>query len=283
MNQSKRLFQDMTAYGFILLFGVVMVYPLVWLLFASFKPSNEVMNTTALLPSRYVFGNYAAGWYIVKPYTFARFFANTFILVGGCIAGSLAISLVAGYGFARIRFRFRNLWLSLLFLTIMLPGTVTLVSRYMIFSGLGWLNTYLPFIVPSLLGVGQGGGFFIFLMQQFIRGIPIELDEAAKIDGCSTFHIILLIGQLCKPALFSVAIFAFIWNWDDFQNQLIYLSRVKSYTISLALRTTIDVGGTDNWGAIMAMAMLSVVPATVLFFTLQKYFVQGIVSTGIKG
>lgn len=270
------------SYGFILLLGVVMVYPLIWLLFASLKPSNEVLNTIRLLPSRFAFENYVSGWRMVRPYTFARFFANTFVFVGGCILGSILISLIAGYGFARIRFRFRHVWMSILFLTIMLPGTVTLVSRYMIFSKLGWLNTYLPFIVPSFLGVGYGGGFFIYLMQQFIRGIPIELDEAAKIDGCSTLHIIFLIGQLCKPAIFSVAVFAFIWNWDDFQNQLIYLNHVRLYTIALALRTTIDVGGADNWGAVMAMALLSVFPATILFFTMQRYFVEGIVSTGIK-
>ena len=122
------------------------------------------------------------------------------------------------------------------------------------------------------------------MMHQYIRGIPSELDEAAIIDGCNTFSIITkIIAPLSKAALFSVAIFAFIWNWDDFQNQLIYLSDVKIYTVSLALRTTIDVSGADNWGAVLAMALCSVIPAIILFFSAQKYFIEGIAATGIKG
>lgn len=272
------------VYVFISLLGLIMLYPLVWLFFAALKPSPEVLSSPNLLPSEFRFSNFAAGWRLVRPYTFGKFFINTFILVLGCVFCSLTISLFVGYAFARISFRFKAFWYSILFLTIMLPSTATLVSRYVVFSEIGWLNTYLPFIIPAVLGVGSGGGFFIYLVSQFVRGIPQELDEAAKIDGCSTLSIILkIILPLCKPALFSVAIFAFMWNWDDFQNQLIYLTKVDLYTVALAMRTTIDATGADNWGAVMSMALCSVIPAIIIFFCLQKYFVEGVSTSGLKG
>lgn len=272
------------VYILISLFGLVMLYPLIWMIFASVKPSAEVLSSPNLLPSRLQLENFAEGWTMVRPFTFGKFFANTFILVISCVLCSLAISLFVGYAFARIDFRFKAFWYSVLFLTIMLPATTTLVSRYVVFSEIGWLNTYLPFIVPAALGVGNGGAFFIYLVSQFIKGIPKELDEAAKIDGCSTLNIILkIILPLSKPSLFSVAIFAFMWNWDDFQNQLIYLTKVDLYTVALAMRTTIDATGADNWGAVMAMALCSVIPAIVIFFCLQKYFVDGVSTSGLKG
>lgn len=279
-NHIKQIF----VYGGITLLGLIMLYPLIWLIFASVKPSNEVLSSPRLFPSEIHLENFAEGWRMVRPYTFGRFFINTFIIVIGCVFGSLVISLIVGYAFARIDFKFKPFWYSILFITIMLPATATLVSRYVVFSEMGWLNTYLPFIVPAFLGVGNGGAFFIYLVAQFVRGIPKELDEAAKIDGCSTFHIITrIILPLAKPSLFSVAIFSFMWNWDDFQNQLIYLTKVDLYTVSLAMRTTIDATGADNWGAVMAMALCSVVPAILIFFCLQKYFVDGVSTSGLKG
>jgi ABC-type glycerol-3-phosphate transport system permease component len=261
-----------------------MVYPLVWLFLASFKANNEVFSTSTLLPGVFRFENYIYGWKMIRPFTFTRFYQNTFLLVVLSVMGSLIISLFAGYGFARMKFPFKPFWTALLFITIMLPNVVTLVPKYIIFSKLGWLNSFLPFAVPSALGVGEGGGFFIFLMAQFIRGMPVELDEASKIDGCGIFHtIVRIIAPLAKPAMFSVCIFAFIWNWDNFQNQLIFITELKNFTVSLALRTTIDVSGAENWGAILSMATCSVIPAIVLFFSAQKYFVEGIVTTGIKG
>lgn len=282
--KGKKTINSIVIYLLISLLGLVMLYPLIWMIFASLKPSKEVLSSPSLLPSKFQFDNFAAGWKLVRPYTFDKFFINTFVLVITCVICSLAISLFVGYAFARVNFRFKAFWYSVLFLTIMLPATATLVSRYVIFSKIGWLNTYLPFIIPTALGVGNGGGFFIYLVAQFIRGIPKELDEAAKIDGCSALGIILrIVLPLCKPSLFSVAIFSFMWNWDDFQNQLIYLTKVDLYTVALAMRTTIDATGADNWGAVMAMALCSVLPAIVMFFCLQKYFVDGVSTSGLKG
>lgn len=284
MKKKKEIGKKIIIYAVISLIGLIMLYPLIWLVFAALKPSAEVLSSPKLLPSQFQFDNFLAGWRLVRPYTFGKFFINTFIVVVGCVMGSLVISLIVGYAFARIDFKFKTFWYTVLFITIMLPATTTLVSRYVVFSDIGWLNTYLPFIVPAFLGVGNGGAFFIYLVAQFVRGIPKELDEAAKIDGCSTMNIILrIILPLAKPSLFSVAIFAFMWNWDDFQNQLIYLTKVDRYTVALAMRTTVDATGADNWGAVMAMALCSVLPAIIIFFCLQKYFVDGVSTSGLKG
>lgn len=283
-KKTKRVFGRALAYFLVTLFGLIMLYPIIWMLFSSVKPNGEVLTSTKLLPSEWHWENFAYGWKMVRPYTFTLFFKNTFILVLSCVLASMLISLLAGYAFARIDFSFKPFWYSVLFVTIMLPAVTTLVARYVIFNEFGWLNTYLPFIIPSILGVGVGGGFFIYLIAQFIRGIPYELDEAANIDGCSTLGIIFrIILPLCKPAMFSVAIFAFMWNWDDFQNQLIYLTRVECYTVALAMRTTIDSTGADNWGAVLSMALCSVIPMIIIFFTLQQYFVEGVSTSGLKG
>ena len=283
-KKTKHVFGRALAYFLVTLLGLIMLYPIIWMLFSSVKPNGEVLTSTKLLPSEWHWENFAYGWKMVRPYTFTLFFKNTFILVLSCVLASMLISLLAGYAFARIDFSFKPFWYSVLFVTIMLPAVTTLVARYVIFNEFGWLNTYLPFIIPSILGVGVGGGFFIYLIAQFIRGIPYELDEAANIDGCSTLGIIFrIILPLCKPAMFSVAIFAFMWNWDDFQNQLIYLTRVERYTVALAMRTTIDSTGADNWGAVLSMALCSVIPMIIIFFTLQQYFVEGVSTSGLKG
>lgn len=265
-------------------FGFMLVFPIIWLFFAALKPNNEIMNTINILPSSFIWTNFAEGWTMVKPYMFSRFYFNTFVMVFGCVLGSLVSSTLVGFGFARMKFRLNKFLFSVLFSTIMLPGIIVMIPMYIIFSNIGWLNSIKPFVVPSFLGVGEGGVFFIFMMHQFLKGIPKELDESAKIDGCGAMRTLLqVLVPLCKPALFSICIFSFMWNWDNFQAQLIYLNDVKKFTVSLALRTTIDVSGAENWGAIMAMSLVAVLPAIILFFTAQKYFVEGIATTGLKG
>ena len=193
---------------------------------------------------------------------------------------SVMSSAIVAYGFARIRFKGRNFWFACMLLTLMLPGQILLIPQYIIFQRLGWLNTYLPLLVPRL----AGGAFFIFLIMQFIRGIPRELDEAAEIDGSSRAGIFLrIIFPLIQPAIITAAIFSFYWTWDDFFAPLIYLSDPRLYTISLALRAMSDPNSVTNWGAIFAMATLSLVPVFAIFIFFQRYLVQGISTTGLKG
>ena len=165
--------------------------------------------------------------------------------------------------------------------SLMLPNEVIIIPRYMLFNAFGWLNSYKPFIIPAAFATYS---FFIFMLVQYIRSIPKELDESAFIDGCSSFRILIsIIAPLCKPAMIAVVIFQFVWRWNDFLNALIYISSVKKYPLSLALRMTLDVTDTISWNQVLAMSVLSMLPPIIIFFLAQKYFVEGIATTGIKG
>ena len=188
---------------------------------------------------------------------------------------------VVAYGFARFKFPGKKILFAILIATLMLPNTVLIIPRYSLFNKLGWLNTYLPFYAPAVLACYP---FFIFMLIQFMRGIPKELDESAYIDGCSTFQIFTkILLPLMKPALFSAGLFQFLWTYNDFFNSLIYINSVDKYPISLALRTALDAVAILQWGQIMAMAFVSVLPLMILFFVAQKYFVEGISTSGLKG
>jgi multiple sugar transport system permease protein len=262
-------------------FCLIMIYPILWLVSSSLKGPSEIWTTvTQLIPEEFAFQNYVDGWKGFGGITYATFFKNSFIVSGLGTIFSVMSSAIVAYGFARIRFKGRNFWFTCMLITLMLPGQVLLVPQYIIFQKLGWLNTYLPLLVPRL----AGGAFFIFLIMQFIRGIPKELDEAAQIDGSSRAGIFFrIIMPLIQPAMITAAIFSFYWTWDDFFAPLIYLSDPRLYTISLALRAMSDPNSVTNWGAIFAMATLSLVPVFTIFIFFQRYLVQGISTTGLKG
>jgi len=184
------------------------------------------------------------------------------------------------FGFARLSFPLRGFWFSLMMMTLMLPGQVTIVPQYILYNTFGFVDSYVPLVLPHFFG---GGAFFIFLLVQFIRGIPKDLDEAAKIDGASVYGIFgRIIFPLIKPALVTVAIFTFIWSWDDFFSQMLYLSSVDKFTVGLALRMFIDQFEVQ-WGQLLAMSLLSIVPSVLIFFFAQRHFVEGIATTGLKG
>ncbi len=263
------------------LFSVFMIYPLLWLIASSFKPREEIFTrATSLIPENFTLINYANGWAGFGGVTFTTFFANSFIISGiGTIAAVLSSALVA-YGFARLRFAGKSFWFTCMLLTLMLPTQVQIIPQYIIFSKLDWINTFRPLLIPRFFGQA----FFIFLMIQFIRGIPRELDEAAEMDGASKFGIFWrIIVPLLTPALITSAIFSFYWTWEDFFGPLLYLSDPKLYPVSLALKQFADASGQTNWGAIFAMSVLSLVPVFALFIMFQRYLVEGISTTGLKG
>jgi multiple sugar transport system permease protein len=201
-------------------------------------------------------------------------------VVTGAIAGNLLACSAAAYAFARLEFRLKKMWFALMLGTIMLPIHVVIVPQYILFSKLGWLNTYLPLIVPKLLATDA---FFVFLMVQFIRSLPRDLDEAARIDGCGHFRIFFqIILPLSKPALATTAIFTFIWTWNDFFHQLVFLTDPKMYTVPVALRTFVDSTSQTPWGPVFAMSIVSLAPVFGFFLAGQRYLVQGIATTGLK-
>jgi multiple sugar transport system permease protein len=275
-------FNSVIYHLFVALFGFAMLYPILWTLASSLKPNSEVFgNPTSLIPSEFVWSNYTEGWKGFGGYTFGHFFANSGIITGLVVIGAIFSSTFVAFGFARLKFRMRRFLFACLIITMMLPSQVTLIPQYVLFHKLGWVNTFLPLVVPSFIG---GSPFFIFLIIQFIRGIPKELDQAAVIDGTSTFGLFWrIILPLMKPAMATVAIFSFYWTWEDFMGPLIYLNETKLFTVSLGLQMFSDPSAVTQWGSLFAMSILSLVPVFIIFLLFQKYLVQGIATTGLKG
>ena len=280
-QRPKKLTRSLIYHGAVILLGFIMIYPILWLFASSLKASDEIWtNVSSLIPRDFTFENYINGWAGFGGVTFTTFFMNSFIYAGiGTIAAVLSSALVA-YGFARIRFTGRNFWFTCMMLTLMLPIQVQIIPQYIVFSWLGWINTFLPLLIPRFFG----NPFFIFLMMQFIRGIPSELDEAAEIDGCSKIGIFFrIILPLIQPAMITSAIFSFYWTWEDFLTPLIYLNDIKLFTVSVALRSFSDPSAATDWGAVFAMSSLSLVPVFIIFLLFQKYLVEGISTSGLKG
>jgi multiple sugar transport system permease protein len=267
---------------FIIALGLLMLYPIVWMIVSSFKPNNLIFSDPGLIPRAVTLENYISGWRGYAGVTFGRFFANSLFLSVGAVVGNLIACTMAAYAFGRLKFVGRSFWFAVMMLTLMLPGHVTIVPQYILFNTFGWVGSFLPILVPKFLATDA---FFVFLLVQFIRSLPKELDDAAIIDGCSRVGVFLrIIVPLALPALVTTALFTFLWTWDDFFNHLLYLTNPSIFSVSRALRTFVgDAGAVSNWGGALAMATLSMIPPFILFFALQKYFVEGIATTGIKG
>ncbi|WP_372454034.1 carbohydrate ABC transporter permease [Occultella gossypii] len=260
-------------------FGLVMLYPLLWMVSSSMKPNDIIFRDPSLLPAEWDLSNYTVGWNALA-HPFTHYLANSAVVVAGAVLGNLISCSMAAYAFARLNFTGRRLWFAIMLMSIMLPIHVVIVPQYVLFSELDWINTFLPLIVPKFLATDA---FFIFLMVQFFRGIPKELDEAARLDGCGHIRIYARIMMpLSLPALATTAIFTFIWTWNDFFSSLIFLTSPDMYTVPVALRTFVDSTGSSNWGALFAMSIVSLIPVFVVFLFGQKYLVKGIATTGIK-
>jgi multiple sugar transport system permease protein len=259
--------------------SILMLYPLLWMLAASFRPEREIFSSTSLIPSAVTLNGYISGWHGL-PLSFGTFFINSFTISVLCIIGNLAACSMTAFAFARLNFRGKRFWFALMLGTLMLPYQVTLIPQYVLFLKLGWVNTFLPLVVPKYLA---SDAFFTFLMVQFFRGIPKELDEAAQMDGCSPWRIYYkVLLPLSVPVLTTAAIFTFIFTWDDFFGPLIYLNDIKTYTVALALRNFVDSTGISNWSGLFAMSVLSLVPVFVFFLFFQRLLIEGIATTGMK-
>jgi multiple sugar transport system permease protein len=247
---------------------------------ASLRPQEEIFSASAsIIPSAVSVEAYARGWNGLQV-SFSTFFVNSFIVSIACVIGNLAACSLTAFAFARLKFRGKRFWFALMLGTLMLPYQVTLIPQYVLFHDLGWVNTFLPLIVPKYLAVDS---FFIFLMVQFFRGIPRELDEAAMIDGCSTFQVFYKIMlPLSMPVLTTTAIFTFIFTWDDFFAPLIYLNDMQNYTVTLALRSFVDSTSRSDYGGLFAMSTLALIPIFLAFLFFQRLLIDGIATTGIK-
>lgn len=261
--------------------AIIMLYPLLWMVGSSFKPESTIFQDLSVLPKIFTLENYKIGWQSNAVATFTTYFINSLVISVLCVIGNLIACSLAAYAFARLEFKFKPLFFALMMLTMMVPQHATIVPQFVYFTRLGLNDTIIPLILPKFLALD---GFFIFLIMQFIKGLPKELDEAAVIDGCSKFTIFSkVILPLCKPALISTIIFTFIWSWNDFFTQLIYLRDPFKWTVTLGLRLFVDPTAKSAFGAMFAMSTLSLVPIIILFIAFQKYLVEGIATSGIKG
>jgi multiple sugar transport system permease protein len=259
--------------------SLVMIYPLLWMIVSSLRPTEVIFRTPGLWLNDLYVENYSQGWFSLE-YSFSQYMINSAIVVVGAIAGNLLSCTLAAYAFARLKFRLKGLWFSIMLMTIMLPIHVVVVPQYIIFNKLGFVNTFVPLILPKFLATDA---FFVFLMVQFIRGIPRELDEAALLDGCGHWRIFTRVMlPLMGPAIATTAIFTFIWTWSDFFTPLIYLTDPIAYTVPVALRSFLDATAGSNWGAMFAMSIVSLVPLFLAFLFGQRFLVKGIATTGGK-
>jgi multiple sugar transport system permease protein len=271
--------RSIIKHAVLILCVLVMLYPVLWMVVSSLRPNDVIFRDPSLLLNDLETGNYAEGWTAFAD-PFSVYLVNSSIVVLGAIVGNLVSCSMAAYAFARLEFTAKRWWFAIMLLTIMLPVHVIIVPQYVLFAQLGWVNTFLPLIVPKLLATDA---FFVFLMVQFIRGVPIELDEAARIDGAGHPRIFAqIILPLMVPALATTAIFTFIWTWNDFFSQLIYLTDPDIYTVPLALRAFVDAQSGTNWGAALAMSVVSLVPIFLVFLFGQRFLLRGIATTGGK-
>lgn len=260
-------------------FSLVMIYPLLWMLSSSLEPNNEIFNSLSLWPTAFNWQNYPRGWEGLSV-SFTTFFANSLLVTLLSVLGNILSCSFAAYAFARLEFTGRNTFFALMMMTLMIPYHVVLIPQYLVFLKAGWVNTYLPLIVPKFLATDA---FFIFLMVQFFRQLPRELDEAAMIDGCSPFKIYwAIIMPLSLPAIATAAIFSFIWVWEDFLGPLVYLNDIKDYTVPLALRMFLSHDSVSQYGQMFAMSILSILPIVIFFIIFQKFIIRGIAMSGLK-
>lgn len=270
---------SIVAHTFLIGASILMLYPLLWMLAASVRPQNEIFTSPSIIPSEISFDAFVRGWNGVRV-SFSVFFMNSFVIALLAVTGNLITCSLAAYAFARLNFAGRRFWFAMMLMTLMLPYQVVLIPQYILFRQLGWVDTILPLVAPKFLAVDA---FFIFLMVQFFRGIPRELDEAAQMDGCSPWRIYWKIMlPLSLPVMTTAAIFTFIWTWDDFFAPLIYLNEMKQYTVMLGLRTFLDSTGESDYGGLFAMSVLSLVPIFVFFLAFQRLLIEGIATTGMK-
>lgn len=263
--------------------ALIMIYPIVWMLFSSFKPTETVFTTAdQLIPTTWTGKNYVTGFIQgISGISFWTFLGNSIFISVVATIGTIGFSAIVAYALARLKFRGRGVLFTAMLLSMMLPAQVLMVPQYLWYQKLGWTNSYLPLIVPYWFCIQ---GFFVYLMYNFIQGIPRSLDEAAKIDGCSYYGIFFrVVVPLLTPAVVTGCIFSFMWRWDDFLSALLYVADTERFPVSLALKLFSDPSSSTDYGAIFAMASVSILPSILIFLFFQKYLVEGVSTSGLKG
>ncbi|TQJ33816.1 carbohydrate ABC transporter permease [Arthrobacter sp. SLBN-122] len=265
----------------LILTGIVL-YPGLWMIASSFKPNAEIGGqNTSLWSNNFSFDNFVTAMDGIGGVSTLQFFTNSLILAIGAVVGTVLSASVSAYAFARINFPGRSVFFGMMIATLLLPFHVVIIPQYIVFQQLGLVDTYVPLLIGKFLAADA---FFVFLMVQFMRGLPAELDEAARIDGAGHARIFgSIMLPLMKPALISTSIFSFIWSWNDFLGPLLYLNTPDKYPLPLALRLFVDQTQSSDYGAMIAMSVLALLPVLIFFLIFQRYIVEGVSTQGLKG
>ncbi|MET8948347.1 carbohydrate ABC transporter permease [Streptomyces sp. NPDC004542] len=259
----------------------VVLYPVIWVAGAAFKPSKDIIASLDLLPAKPVWANFSGLADGISGISISSFFVNSLAYALLAVVGVVLSSSLTAYAFAKIRFAGRNLLFTLMIGTLLLPYHVLLIPQYVMFRKLELVDTLVPLVAGKFLATEA---FFVFLMVQFMRGLPRELDEAARLDGCGhlrTYWSIVL--PLSRPAIITSAIFTFINAWNDFMGPLIYLNTPSKYTVSLGLMMFRDQEGISDYGSMIAMSLVALVPVIAFFTAFQRYLIDGMATSGLKG
>ncbi|WP_136518020.1 MULTISPECIES: carbohydrate ABC transporter permease [Cellulomonas] len=280
-NQGRSRARSVVFHVISLAVVAVILYPAVWMFVSTLKPSSEIIGSVSIIPTDPSLANFTKALAGIAGVSFWQFFMNSLVLAVGSVVGITLSCSVSAYAFARIDFPGRGLFFTLMIGTLLLPFHVVIIPQYIVFNQLGLVGTYVPLLIGKFLAAEA---FFVFLMVQFMRNLPRELDEAARIDGAGHVRIFTSIMlPLMKPALVTSSIFAFIWSWNDFFGPLIYLSSPDTFPLPLALRLFVDQTTVSDYGAQMAMAVLALLPVLLFFLVFQRYLVQGVATQGLKG
>ncbi|UKA70470.1 carbohydrate ABC transporter permease [Arthrobacter sp. FW306-06-A] len=265
-----------------LILTAIVLYPGLWMIASSFKPNSEIGGqNTSLWSNNFSFDNFVTAMDGIGGVSTLQFFTNSLILALGAVVGTILSASVSAYAFARINFPGRSIFFGMMIATLLLPFHVVIIPQYIVFQQLGLVDTYVPLLIGKFLAADA---FFVFLMVQFMRGLPTELDEAARIDGAGHARIFFSIMlPLMKPALISTSIFSFIWSWNDFLGPLLYLNTPDKYPLPLALRLFVDQTQSSDYGAMIAMSVLALLPVLIFFLIFQRYIVEGVSTQGLKG
>lgn len=275
----RRSTRDLLKHLGLGVFVLLMIYPLVWMAVSAFKPSHQILTQPGLIPQDLTFDNFVEGWNALNR-PFSAFLLNSLLVSVGSIVGNLFSCALTAYALARLEFRMRKVYLGITLVSVMLPMHVLVIPQYLFFSQLGMVNTYFPLLIPKFLATDA---FFVYLMVQFIRTIPRDLDRAAWIDGSGPFRTFwYVILPLMRPALVTTTIFTFIWTWNDFFVPLIYLTSPKMFTVSVALSSMVDSQSQEGVGMLFAMSLVSLLPVLAFFAFAQKHLIRGIATTGLK-
>ncbi|MDE5584224.1 MAG: carbohydrate ABC transporter permease [Ruminococcus sp.] len=273
--------KKLPVYFFLTLTAVVMIYPLLWLVGGSFKSNREIYSSMWFMPEKFDFSVYANAWRTNTGYSMGHYFVNTFMIIIPKTFFAVISSVLVAYGFARFDFPLKKFFFSALIAGMLMPSIATVMPMYSLWAEIGVLDSYIPLVVPSLFACE---GIFVFMLIQFFRGIPRELDEASRIDGCGALKTLFFVLIPCiKPVIVSIAVFSFLWTMNDFLNPLIFINSTEKYTLSLALRTSVDSTGQGYEECkVLAMSVIGLVPSVAVFAVAQKKFIGGIVIGGLR-